>query len=170
MKFKKWIRTRHKIPVTPAKKVWGLFFYKRVPVRMVDLPVSVWMRLQNVVFDITAAPYILSVYLGINPGQVEQMQAGRVIALFNHIKKQTEKCNTIWINTQSILLQIPDKIDRSHWEGKELIRTIYDLAKGDVLKSDEIENITFSKFINWMTVEFCYIRDEQNLYMKNKKK
>ena len=65
MNYRKWIRHRKEIEIIPTKWVWGLWFFRRVPVRMIGQPISTWLKLRNVVFDINYAPYILSVYLDI---------------------------------------------------------------------------------------------------------
>ena len=170
MNYRKWIRHRKEIEIIPTKWVWGLWFFRRVPVRMIGQPISTWLKLRNVVFDINYAPYILSVYLDIPQRSVFFMPAGRVIALYNHIHHQTKKCNRIFENIQSVLLQLDLGVDISHFEGLDAMQMIYDFAGGDILKGQQIENLTFAQVMNWQKVVNAYIRVDQDRYVKDKAK
>ena len=170
MNYRKWIRHRKEIEIIPTKWVWGAWYAKRVPVRMIDLPVAVWLKLRNVVFDIHYAPFILSVYLDIPQGHIPLMQAGRVIALYNHIKHQTEKCNQIFEKIQSVLLNIDTGTDVSHFEGLDAMQMIYDLAGGNILRGQQIETLTFAQVAMWQKITNAYIRIDQDRYLKDKAK
>ena len=143
---------------------------KTVPVRMIDLPIEIWLKLRNVVFDIHYAPFILGTYLNIPQSHIFFMDAGRVIALYNHVKHQTEKCNRIFENVQSVLLHIDDGIDQSHFEGLDAVQMIYDLSGGDILKGSDVEKLTFAHVMTWLKVSYAYLRTDQNRYMKEKMK
>ena len=156
--------------MTPRKYVWGFFYYRRVPLTLREMPVSYWMQLKDVVFDIKYAPYIIGLFLDLNPGHIARMKPGVVVGLYNHVKIQVEKCNRIWVHIHEILLHLDDGVDKSHWEGLQDIQTIYDLAGGDILKADQIEKQTFATVVNWMRVKLAYIRSEQNHVIKERPK
>ena len=170
MNYRKWIRHRKEIEIIPTKWVWGLWFFRRVPVRMIGQPISTWLKLRNVVFDINYAPYILSVYLDIPQRSVFFMPAGRVIALYNHIHHQTKKCNRIFENIQSVLLNIDTGTDVSYFGGLDAMQMIYDLAGGNILKGQQIENLTFAQVAMWQKITNAYIRIDQDRYLKDKAK
>jgi hypothetical protein len=137
---------------------------------MIDMKIEYWLKLRNVDFDIHYAPYILSVFLDIPAWRVLQMKAGIVIAIYNHIKHQVEKCNKIFDNVQSILLNIDEGVNKEYFEGIEAPTMIYDLAGGDIVKGEQIEKLTFAHVMTWLKVTNAYIRVEQDRYMKNKMK
>jgi hypothetical protein len=170
MRYKDWIRKGGPVEVKPRKYIWGLFYYRKIPVALRDLPVSYWMQLKDIVFEIRYAPYILSIYLDVTPKQVIMMNAGVVVAIYNHVKIQVEKCNRTWLNIHEILLHLDDGVDKEHWKGLDNIQSIYDLAGGNILKADEIEKESFAKVVNWMRVKLAYVRSEQNAYLKEKAK
>ena len=166
MTYYQWYyHNRHKaIEIKPTTRVW----LRPVPVRMIDLPVSVWLRLKNMPIEPKTAVQVLSIFMGAKRWQVMTMDAGRVIALLNHVKAQVEKCNNIWKNIHGVLLEINDGLNRSHWEGLHDLAIIHDLAQGDILKAEAVEKMTFATVVNWKKIQLAQIRDEQNKYVKQK--
>ncbi|TVR40869.1 MAG: hypothetical protein EA392_02960 [Cryomorphaceae bacterium] len=120
--------------------------------------------------DMRSACYVLNTFMGLTPRQVMNMNAGRVVAIINHVKSQVEKCNRYWDKAHEVLLQINDGVDRSHWHGLDKLALIHELAGGDILKAEQVENITFATVLNWKKISLAQIRDEQNKYMKEKSK
>jgi hypothetical protein len=170
MRYSTWIRKGGPVAITPRKKVWGFFYYRSVPLMLREMPVTYWMQLKDVVFEIKYAPYIIGIFLNLNPAKVARMKAGVVVGLYNHVKSQVEKCNRIWLHIHETLLPIDDGIDKMHWEGLQDVQLIYDLAGGDILKAEEIEKQTFATVVNWMRVKLAYIRSEQNQIIKERAK
>ena len=170
MRYSQWIKKGGPVAITPKQKVWGFFFYRKVPVNLREMPISYWMQLKDVVFDINYAPYIIGLFLDISPVKVARMQAGVVVALYNHVNSQVQKCNKIWAHIHEMLIPMDDGIDKTHWEGLQDIQVIYDLAGGDILKADQIEKQTFATVVNWMRVKLAYIRSEQNQVIKERAK
>ena len=168
MRYYKWVIKKQRIKAKPTWYVWGLWFYRKVPVYLDQMPVKIWMQLKDVKFDIDFAPYILGVYLNLPPEKIYTMKAKRVIALYRHIRAEVNRCNQLYENAMSILLDIPDGVDKSHFEGIADLLMIYDLADKDILKAEKVENIKYALVLNWTRVKNAIIRYEQNRYLKTK--
>ncbi len=169
MKYKHWIHTRKPVRIIPTKWYFSPW-PKRVPVQLEQMPVVFWLLLKDVVWNINYAPYIVSTYLDINPAIVVEMNAGRVIALFNHIRSQVEKCNKSYEWAMMDLLPIGSDVDNSHFQGIENLAIIYDLMSYGNKTLKEAEQITFSEAISYLKIKNAYIRSDQNRYLKNKTK
>ena len=171
MRFEKWLIDRRKIKIVPTTHYWQGLKRKAVPVSLSDMPIVYWLLLKDVVFDINYAPYIVSTYLDITPERVMAMKAGRVIALFNHIKHQVKKCNSIYEWVQEDLLNISaDNIDNSHFDNLHNLALLFDLMGNGNRTMKEAEQLSFTEQMNYLKIKNAYIRSEQNRYLKSKNK
>lgn len=153
-------------PVTPKKTKRILF--KKVPIMLQDMPIRYFLQLDSVIDFKDMEHVCIGIFMDMNPALIDLLPANRMLAVYNHVKYQTEKCRKLFIETKSRLLDIDDGIDKSHFEDLGVLPLIYELAGGDISKMDSVENVKFSRVVNWLLVKNSYIRLEQNRYLKYK--
>jgi hypothetical protein len=164
MTLKEYRLTRKPVQIKRTKRI----FFKKVQILLQDMPIRYFLQLDSVI-DVPDTEHVaIGIFMDIDPSRIDRLPADRMIAVYNHVKAQVEKCRKLFLETKRHLLDIDDGVDKSHFEDIGIMLLIYEVAGGDIFKMGDVEKLTFSRIVNWLNVKNAYIRLEQNRYLKFK--